>query len=1189
MSPRRSIPLVASIAALVGLSLAFPWEAAVAQSRRQPVYAVTKDADEGPHHPGSFGRIAVYEARDGRLTPTGMRNYVLGCVPPPLGADQPGCPPQPRPVAAGDLNGNGSDELVLADSSIFERFIDVEDVVGFPIALFDSGEELPSVATGDWDGDGIDDIAAWKDGRLHVYDEGGALKASFVLTPFDDLWMGNVEGDQADEFLVRRGFSLELIRPGGSFIRTLGIDNASLAVGDVDADGLDELALRLSGPGEGITVEIREADGTLQTSFVVPGQVRVGQIGLADMLGGPEAEILLGLRSSSALHTSLVLFDIAGNELTRLNGALSDISGPVTLVTGRGGPQDGDDDGLPDSWETSGLRLLDHELRLADFGATPDHKDLFVELDRMHDPDQRETGDGDGGSCGDMIDNDMDGIIDNGDPDCVDPDKDEITSGACTDGKDNNGDGRMDIFDPGCSIVVMNFPEGPAAPPGSCNDAEDNDGDGKIDRGDEDCRVLDPNGFEGSGRNLCNDGFDNDADGDTDADDSDCYDAGRDEAPAASCGDGLDNDGDGRIDADDLDCVTVPRQAAIRSIKQAFCAAPFDAAGGVPNPDGVSGIRFWVDVGDAPSDLNGFETPIRPCSCGDGLDNDGDGFTDKEDFDCRTQLAAGGPIDQFDASRSEFATSGLAGSCRDGLDNDGDGDVDGDDVDCGVGDDFGGGRQLTTETFCDLDDTFYDFRKDEFDAIRRPVFHYGISGTSCPDSGGMGEVGGNDFATFSRAGRALMHEVGHNLSLHHGGGDEKNCKPNYMSMMNYSTGRGLQRRSGQQFLDFAPPRFPGGRGAKVLPDVLEDELVEAGFALDPSDAFTQFIHTDPRGAVVMPQMDGDQDGDGSLDGTNWNNDPANLFEGAIDPINLNLASASCKNERAGEKFESHDDWSNIRLGLRWGRGRGEPDSDEGPVEEVSPPELTESELRELRLRLRAADLRSAKSGPSEVEVGDPVTYTLTISNQGPSVAAGTVLEDLLAARTTLVSAPAECSLDGRTLVCPAGGLGANQSQEVTVVVDTDDVCVDGVPPALQNRVQARHAAAEDRELDRRPDNDAALVITQAIDTTPPIIDCNAPTVMTPREAPITLTAEAADLCDDAVQVEVVDFDCFAIKRKDRRVDKTESCIVEIDGTDVTILDSGGVGDRIVWSVLATDHAGNTATAQCEVVVVRASV
>lgn len=32
----------------------------------------------------------------------------------------------------------------------------------------------------------------------------------------------------------------------------------------------------------------------------------------------------------------------------------------------------------------------------------------------------------------------------------------------------------------------------------------------------------------------------------------------------------------------------------------------------------------------------------------------------------------------------------------------------------------------------------------------------------------------------------MMHEIGHNLGLRHGGGDDINCKPNYLSVMNYA-------------------------------------------------------------------------------------------------------------------------------------------------------------------------------------------------------------------------------------------------------------------------------------------------------------------------------------------------------------------------------------------------------------------
>ncbi len=42
------------------------------------------------------------------------------------------------------------------------------------------------------------------------------------------------------------------------------------------------------------------------------------------------------------------------------------------------------------------------------------------------------------------------------------------------------------------------------------------------------------------------------------------------------------------------------------------------------------------------------------------------------------------------------------------------------------------------------------------------------------------------------------------------------------------------------------------------------------------------------------------------------------------------------------------------------------------------------------------------------------------------------------------------------------------------------------------------------------------------------------------------------------------------------------------GDTVTILDSGGVGDHITWTVIATDAFGNQSTVTCGVDVVKKS-
>jgi hypothetical protein len=89
-------------------------------------------------------------------------------------------------------------------------------------------------------------------------------------------------------------------------------------------------------------------------------------------------------------------------------------------------------------------------------------------------------------------------------------------------------------------------------------------------------------------------------------------------------------------------------------------------------------------------------------------------------------------------------------------------------------------------------------------AAKKLAYHYALfvhsrAGTS---SSGIGELPGNDFivslgspgwgtflghtvGSLDQQQGTFMHELGHNLNLRHGGGDNINNKPNYLSVMNY--------------------------------------------------------------------------------------------------------------------------------------------------------------------------------------------------------------------------------------------------------------------------------------------------------------------------------------------------------------------------------------------------------------------
>ena len=114
--------------------------------------------------------------------------------------------------------------------------------------------------------------------------------------------------------------------------------------------------------------------------------------------------------------------------------------------------------------------------------------------------------------------------------------------------------------------------------------------------------------------------------------------------------------------------------------------------------------------------------------------------------------------------------------------------------------------------------------------------------------------------------------------------------------------------------------------------------------------------------------------------------------------------------------------------------------------------------------------------------------------------------------------------------------------------------------------------------------DECTATVTVIDDQPPVIYCNAPPTIVPPDAPISFTSTAMDNCSVA-ETEITEYDCYTYTKKGKRIDKRDSCVVTFEGTTVSILDSGGVGDFISWTVFATDGSGNSTTDVCVVEVV----
>ncbi len=573
---------------------------------------------------------------------------------------------------------------------------------------------------------------------------------------------------------------------------------------------------------------------------------------------------------------------------------------------------------------------------------------------------------------------------------------------------------------------------------------------------------------------------------------------------------GLDTDGDGDIDLAlpsmganpnhkdlyvELDWRKdfPPKRAEVQKWVEAFAAAPIDA-GGIPNPDGLPGINLHVDTG---------------------------------------ALTEGGQL---------------------------------------VGENLGGGNELAaTFPVCSLegkDYGLYAAKPTNFDAATRElVFRYGIvstqcclSGTNigaacfndvqcpgpggaCQPAGGRAEIGGNDFVTWNYdrfLGSTLMHELGHTLNLHHGGGGDPalfpikdNCKPNYLSIMNYHHFV-IQRLDGSEVLDFSPPRqTTGARGQAPLPDLGEDHLDET-FVLDPTDQQTLLAYTvpptaplprkrlSPVGAPVDWNGDGvadDTDTSVNIDTSDDSGYPENctndVIRPLVDPDGSNLAQVG--------PLKGYNDWQNVSLPfLQFG------ESADGPINPVPEREPTGVEIEAQLQGANTTDLAVTKTGdPGPYEAGSSLSlsYLIRATNQGPNPALPLLVGDTLPDGASLRSAEAACQEDvPGHLTCRYDGVLSGQFREVPMSLDVTAGCSGGLPTPIVNRASVAngntHAGA-----DPDPSDDSASFTTTVVDTTPPELTLFAsPSQLWPPNhalVPITVTVTTEDVCDEHPTVRLV--------------------------------------------------------------------
>ncbi|MER6509698.1 hypothetical protein ABT158_22945 [Nonomuraea sp. NPDC001636] len=294
---------------------------------------------------------------------------------------------------------------------------------------------------------------------------------------------------------------------------------------------------------------------------------------------------------------------------------------------------------------------------------------------------------------------------------------------------------------------------------------------------------------------------------------------------------------------------------------------------------------------------------------------------------------------------------------------------------------------------------------------KRDVYRYMIFAESYledPDSSGnsewyaVGPQGGNDFivtlGTWGvqaindvgglRAAQAstFMHELGHTLSLGHGGDEEVNCKPNYLSVMNYAL----------QFPDIdltRPMDYSSTAAGTALGTTDATRLVEKH--LNENLGVRGTPHPDRStvyGIKGKPHVE--PAGSGPID---WNGEKGNT-EGDI-PADLNyiesigLPGKGCNIPDDTQTLHGYDDWAHLQYNPRLNA-----DGFNDGVPRSTLHEMTEAMVLALS---QQADLKVTKSADqAEADGGDTVTYTVDVTDLGPGKATAVSLADTLPDGTT---------------------------------------------------------------------------------------------------------------------------------------------------------------------------------------------
>jgi hypothetical protein len=273
--------------------------------------------------------------------------------------------------------------------------------------------------------------------------------------------------------------------------------------------------------------------------------------------------------------------------------------------------------------------------------------------------------------------------------------------------------------------------------------------------------------------------------------------------------------------------------------------------------------------------------------------------------------------------------------------------------------------------------SLYAYKAANFDVRRRLAFHYALFSSSqnadgSAGSSGVAELPGNDlivslggygFSTGNASSlnmlinlqaSTLMHELGHNLGLRHGGNEEVNYKPNHYSVMNY-----MYQFSGLSATPDsvnAAERYylANGLKGKTYCNLVENSPCGSAFIIDYSDGSSADLDENSLSEAANI-------GRGSAPGAyaDWNN--SNSLTPGSYARNINPLDGTARSV-----LKDYDEWSNLKIAF----SRSHSGSNSGNVFAAT-------------AAVRQADPMSERAHNSAVEKAPPAELLTTLRNLAP--------------------------------------------------------------------------------------------------------------------------------------------------------------------------------------------------------------